>query len=59
MSTILILKKQEEISQLTLAIQQAENEVTKAKEGVGSASLSSAFAAARFTISLVKGLIGQ
>ncbi|KAL0268114.1 UNVERIFIED_CONTAM: hypothetical protein PYX00_010181 [Menopon gallinae] len=51
--------KPEEISQITQAIQQAGTEVVKAKEGTGSATLSMAFAAARFTISLVKGLLGH
>lgn len=50
---------QEEITQLTGAIQQAGTEVVKAKDGAGSATLSTAFAAARFAISLVKGLLGK
>ncbi|KAK6618409.1 hypothetical protein RUM43_013602 [Polyplax serrata] len=51
--------KPEEISQLTKAIQNAGNEVIKAKDGHSAATLSTAFAAARFIISLVKGLIGH
>lgn len=56
---VTIRRFQEEISQITQAIQQAGTEVVKAKDGSGSATLSMAFAAARFTISLVKGLLGK
>lgn len=49
---------QEEITHITQAVQAAGTEVVKAK-GSGSATLSTAFAAARFVISLVKGLLGK
>merc|ERR1711868_99680 len=44
---------------LTERIQDAGTEVVKAKDGVGSATLSMAYAAARFTDSLIKGMNGQ
>merc|ERR1712058_123143 len=44
---------------LTVRIQDAGTEVVKAKAGTGSATLSMAYAAARFTDSLIKGMNGQ
>merc|ERR1719431_1915860 len=44
---------------LTERIQDAGTEVVKAKDGAGSATLSMAYAAARFTDSLLKGMSGQ
>merc|ERR1711994_709625 len=44
---------------LTERIQDAGTEVVKAKAGTGSATLSMAYAAARFTDSLIKGMSGQ
>merc|ERR1740131_408509 len=44
---------------LTERIQDAGTEVVKAKDGAGSATLSMAYAAARFTDSLIKGMQGQ
>merc|ERR1712193_86689 len=44
---------------LTVRIQDAGTEVVKAKDGAGSATLSMAYAAARFTDSLIKGMNGQ
>merc|ERR1711988_2050810 len=44
---------------LTERIQDAGTEVVKAKDGAGSATLSMAYAAARFTDSLIKGMSGQ
>merc|ERR1712042_44583 len=44
---------------LTERIQDAGTEVVKAKDGAGSATLSMAYAAARFTDSLIKGMNGQ
>merc|ERR1712180_398053 len=43
---------------LTVRIQDAGTEVVKAKAGTGSATLSMAYAAARFTDSLIKGMKG-
>merc|ERR1712001_436457 len=43
---------------LTERIQDAGTEVVKAKDGAGSATLSMAYAAARFTDSLIKGING-
>merc|ERR1712212_596569 len=43
---------------LTERIQDAGTEVVKAKDGAGSATLSMAYAAARFTDSLIKGMKG-
>merc|ERR1712107_778600 len=43
---------------LTERIQDAGTEVVKAKDGAGSATLSMAYAAARFTDSLIKGMDG-
>merc|ERR1712080_399795 len=44
---------------LTERIQDAGTEVVKAKAGTGSATLSMAYAAARFTDSLIRGMSGQ
>merc|ERR1712114_154232 len=44
---------------LTERIQDAGTEVVKAKDGAGSATLSMAYAAARFTDSPIKGMSGQ
>merc|ERR1712242_486249 len=44
---------------LTERIQDAGTEVVKAKDGAGSATLSMAYAAARFTDSLIKAMNGQ
>jgi malate dehydrogenase len=44
---------------MTERIQEAGTEVVKAKAGTGSATLSMAFAAARFTVSLLRGLNGE
>ena len=49
----------EELKALTERIQDAGTEVVKAKAGAGSATLSMAYAAARFTDSLIKGINGQ
>jgi len=49
----------DELSALTARIQDAGTEVVKAKAGAGSATLSMAYAAARFTDSLIKGMTGQ
>jgi malate dehydrogenase len=49
----------EEVSSLTYRIQNAGTEVVEAKAGGGSATLSMGQAAARFCISLVKGLQGE
>jgi len=49
----------EEISSLTYRIQNAGTEVVEAKAGGGSATLSMGQAAARFCISLIKGLQGE
>merc|ERR1711974_395491 len=49
----------EEIEALTPRIQDAGTEVVKAKAGTGSATLSMAYAGARFTDSLIKGMSGQ
>jgi len=48
-----------EIAALTSRIQNAGTEVVEAKAGGGSATLSMAQAAARFTMSLIKGLQGE
>ncbi|RUO66023.1 malate dehydrogenase (NAD) [Pseudidiomarina planktonica] len=50
---------QEQIEQLTHRIQNAGTEVVEAKAGGGSATLSMGQAAARFCLSLVKGLQGE
>merc|ERR1711939_220391 len=49
----------ETLTKLTARIQDAGTEVVKAKAGAGSATLSMAYAAARFTDSLIKGMSGQ
>ncbi|KAG5518380.1 hypothetical protein PMAC_003177 [Pneumocystis sp. 'macacae'] len=49
----------EEIKILTTRIQFAGDEVVKAKSGTGSATLSMAYAAARFTNSLLRGIQGE
>jgi len=49
----------ETLKALTERIQDAGTEVVKAKAGAGSATLSMAYAAARFTDSLIKGMGGQ
>eukprot|EP00897_Mesotaenium_endlicherianum_P010640 jgi/Mesen1/9604/ME000659S08978 len=49
----------EEISQLTTRIQNAGTEVVEAKAGAGSATLSMAYAAARFAESCLRGLDGD
>merc|ERR1711963_333795 len=46
----------EQLKALTERIQDAGTEVVKAKDGAGSATLSMAYAAARFTDSLIKGM---
>ncbi|KAJ4431203.1 hypothetical protein ANN_19800 [Periplaneta americana] len=48
-----------QIHKLTLAVQEAGTEVTKAKAGKGSATLATAFAAARFSVALAKALTGE
>jgi len=50
---------QEELEKLTHRIQFGGDEVVKAKDGTGSATLSMAQAGARFTTSLLKALAGQ
>ena len=50
---------QEELDKLTHRIQFGGDEVVKAKDGTGSATLSMAQAGARFTTSLLKALNGQ
>lgn len=47
------------IEKLTVRIQEAGTEVVKAKAGAGSATLSMAYAGARFAGSLLKGLNGE
>merc|ERR1711878_29050 len=47
------------LNALTVRIQDAGTEVVKAKDGAGSATLSMAYAAARFTDSLIKAMNGQ
>lgn len=49
----------DKIDALTVRIQEAGTEVVKAKAGAGSATLSMAFAGARFALSLVRGLNGE
>jgi len=49
----------DELKALTERIQDAGTEVVKAKAGAGSATLSMAYAAARFTDSLIKGMNGE
>ncbi len=49
----------EQIDALTVRIQFGGDEVVKAKDGAGSATLSMAYAGARFTASLLRGLKGE
>ncbi|XP_025834285.1 malate dehydrogenase, mitochondrial-like [Agrilus planipennis] len=49
----------DQLKALTERIQEAGTEVVKAKAGTGSATLSMAFAGARFAISLIRGLRGE
>ncbi len=49
----------EERDQLTKRIQYGGDEVVKAKDGAGSATLSMAFAGARFTLNLLSALNGK
>jgi len=49
----------DQLKALTERIQDAGTEVVKAKAGAGSATLSMAYAAARFTDSVIKGLNGK
>ncbi|XP_073282877.1 malate dehydrogenase, chloroplastic-like, partial [Primulina huaijiensis] len=49
----------EEVQELTLRIQNAGTEVVEAKAGAGSATLSMAYAAARFVESSLRGLDGD
>jgi len=50
---------QDAIEKLTVRIQEAGTEVVKAKAGAGSATLSMAYAGARFAGSLLRGLNGE
>lgn len=50
---------QQKIQQLTKRIQEAGTEVVNAKAGTGSATLSMAYAGARFTFSVLRGLAGE
>lgn len=50
---------QEQIEALTHRIQFGGDEVVKAKDGAGSATLSMAYAGARFTFSLLKAMSGE
>lgn len=50
---------QDEITALTVRIQDAGTEVVKAKAGAGSATLSMAYAAARFADSVIRALNGE
>ncbi|PSN34678.1 malate dehydrogenase [Blattella germanica] len=50
---------EQQVKQLTIAIREAGSDVVKAKDGDGSATLSMAFAAARFTIALAKAALGE
>lgn len=49
----------DKVKALTERIQEAGTEVVKAKAGAGSATLSMAYAGARFALSLVRGLNGE
>lgn len=49
----------EELDKLTKRIQNAGTEVVEAKAGAGSATLSMAFAGARFTFSLLQAISGK
>lgn len=50
---------QDQLESLTKRIQEAGTEVVKAKAGTGSATLSMAYAGARFAFSLLRGLKGE
>ena len=50
---------QDQLQALTVRIQEAGTEVVKAKAGTGSATLSMAYAGARFAFSLIKALNGE
>jgi len=50
---------QDEIEKLTYRVQFGGDEVVKAKNGAGSATLSMAFAGAHFTESILRGLAGE
>lgn len=50
---------EDKLKALTLRIQEAGTEVVKAKAGTGSATLSMAYAGARFGFSLIKALNGE
>lgn len=50
---------QAELEKLTVRIQEAGTEVVKAKAGAGSATLSMAYAGAKFTFSLARALKGE
>lgn len=50
---------EEELEKLTLRIQDAGTEVVKAKDGAGSATLSMAYAGARFTTKLLRAMHGE
>uniref|UniRef100_A0A1B6CWZ2 Malate dehydrogenase, mitochondrial n=1 Tax=Clastoptera arizonana TaxID=38151 RepID=A0A1B6CWZ2_9HEMI len=50
---------QDKLESLTRRIQEAGTEVVKAKAGAGSATLSTAYAGARFVLSLCKGIKGE
>lgn len=50
---------QDQLEPLTKRIQEAGTEVVKAKAGAGSATLSMAYAGARFAFSLLRGLKGE
>lgn len=49
----------EQLKALTVRIQDAGTEVVKAKAGAGSATLSMAYAGARFSLSVIKALNGE
>ena len=50
---------EDELKALTVRIQEAGTEVVKAKAGTGSATLSMAYAGARFGFSLIRALNGE
>ena len=50
---------EDQLKKLTERIQEAGTEVVKAKAGTGSATLSMAYAGARFAFSLLRGLRGE
>lgn len=49
----------DQLKALTVRIQEAGTEVVKAKAGTGSATLSMAYAGARFGLSLIRGINGE